>query len=1022
MMKRSDSSLAVVKSLSSIPLNCLGSCLNWSNDGQALVVTRTNIYILTPILGYRINKDDLKNLYLNLNKTKDQIGNQDNNIRDTPNNQSSVNDSDGLCHLPMVSTVIDIDKSFGVDWSAHSNDNSIVTPSGVDKFWRCACWSPSFLTNLGSSLLVTLTSNFDVLVFTPDQNFQTALWKLNKAMNLSEELLRIYFELPQISSTEDRDNNEVFDVTPELKLDQSIESIEKRRRFTSCVLKAQTTSISWSPAYIPTYNQVSADDMCGQDFSLLALGHRRGDLSLWRHTSCGNMELVYLNPICTDGCTINVLTWSDWTLQAHKTSKNKDSRQLSAFLALANSKGLIYVLKVKRNFVRSIFGALPIVQINVELHGIYHDESSKSAVTGLTWLKGSEKSDLSLILVRLGELVAFKVKNDSEFDKNFGLENYFLSAQVLKLPELQTFDQKLSWAECTSLAPCSGISVIPDQHDNSTNIILTLSSGLIYNIKHSEYKQSNHSVLITDNSSFLEVDLDLSIKYSLDFRRKFYKICKSLPINQAHKNKVSRQTVMKIFGSSVNSNDRFLKNFNRNMEVEEGCNVRKSYMMSWAFEVSNPNKFRYKPENLQSLQFCMADLNVLAEGNDFQFSKEAVECQGEVFVVDQVLERVHSQVEEIVKLLKYPVPSIYVTPVWLLFNFFKDVKNLFLNKDTDDKGRDGSNVNVVCKKIVEILKFKEEEEECDSVLKISEESVGDGLGDDGLVGTIGSGFGQRLEYSLSDRLVGCLFNNLILDQLRLKSNICNYLLEHVEKQSFGDFRKELIRSMVAISRSIHFQTIKLITKFFNLYKFLLTEDDKEVFGRYLYALDKINKSPELSLELLLDQDEFEHKLLDRDRLFFKDFESKMDIDNNFGTNTDEEEEGYDMFKHESCPACGQKICFDNLRFGICKVGHLWDRCSITFKILSCEKLRVCLGCGSKSIRESVLDDEGKSYDWKNKRRRMTDDEDNEVQKEQVEYDELTEIEKRKNKKVSFVDILLKLTKCCIHCGCRWKFT
>lgn len=287
-------------------------------------------------------------------------------------------------------TIIEIDKQLGVNWSAHSNDLSIITPPNDDRFWRSACWSPSGLSSLGSCLICGLSTTCDVFVFTPIRNFQTGLWEMISPINLSEELLRFVFQ----SYSSIIGATEPLDVTPETRWDESQEAGDKRRRFTAGVLRTQATCLAWSPAYLHPTDQTldSVPDLYDVDFSLLAVGHRRGDLSFWRRTPAGAMEFVSFDPICPSGLTINLLSWSDWTLNPHHEAASHrpiEEYQLSAYLAVANSKGVVYVLKVTQPFRRSGARDAPAHQIQIGTQGIYQDALNQSTITCFKWISSS---------------------------------------------------------------------------------------------------------------------------------------------------------------------------------------------------------------------------------------------------------------------------------------------------------------------------------------------------------------------------------------------------------------------------------------------------------------------------------------------------------------------------------------------------------------------------------------------------------------------------------------------------------
>jgi len=324
--KPANSSYAHADILQTLPIDCSPSCLEWSNDGQAFAITKANIYLLTPILGYVVPPED-PHTHKHSQPTENGTNSQDQPPTPSRSNPSSgTQETTGPTpyrpNIPFFMTNIEINKHLGVNWSVHSNDPSTITPPNDDRFWRAASWSPSGLSTVGSCLLAALSTTCDVFVFSPNRNFQNGLWDIKESLNLSEELFKFFYDFYAAIVGHQDDSVEPPDISPETGWDSSEEAKEKRSRFTSCVLRTQATCLAWSPSFshseLETFCPRQAGSMHDVDFSLLAVGHRRGDISLWRHTSNGEMELQSLNPICPNGHTINLLSWSHWKLSTRR--------------------------------------------------------------------------------------------------------------------------------------------------------------------------------------------------------------------------------------------------------------------------------------------------------------------------------------------------------------------------------------------------------------------------------------------------------------------------------------------------------------------------------------------------------------------------------------------------------------------------------------------------------------------------------------------------------------------------------
>jgi hypothetical protein len=93
-------------------------------------------------------------------------------------------------------------------------------------------------------------------------------------------------------------------------------------------------------------------------------------------------------------------------------------------------------------------------------------------------------------------------------------------------------------------------------------------------------------------------------------------------------------------------------------------------------------------------------------------------------------------------------------------------------------------------------------------------------------------------------------------------------------------------------------------------------NERPVFNRYQCATTAIDRFPEPTIEQLLEPDEIDHKLLDQDRL-------SLAPDDSLGNANHLMSLGGEEDKVEQCPACLQPVCFDSLRFAICRVGHVW---------------------------------------------------------------------------------------------------
>ncbi|WAR62224.1 hypothetical protein PtB15_14B319 [Puccinia triticina] len=1006
--KPTDPSYGHVDILQTLPIDCSPSCLEWSSDGQAFAVTRANICLLTPILGYMVPPEDP---HAHIQTRPAENGSHSQDLPSTPSgsNPSATHESipdstkSGDCQhrIPFFMTIIEINKQLGVNWSAHSNVISTITPPNDDRFWRTASWSPSGLSRLGSCLLAALSTTCDVFVFSPTRNFQTGLWEIKETLNLSEELLKIFYRFYPAIVGHPEDPPEPVDVSPETAWDESAEGNEKRSRFTSCVLRTQATCLAWSPAYFHCESEIPSpkqfDELYDVDFSLLAVGHRRGDISLWRHTSNGEMELGSLNPICPNGHTLNLLSWSDWKLSARRRVDDPSTHQyqLTSHLAVANSKGVVYLLHLFRPFERPIKVLSPLSRIEITTIGVYQDPLNQSSITYFKWLPSCGNYPPRLVLSRLGEIVLVSLSSapaeqQSDYQSRFSIGR----TQVIQLPVLQPHDDRFCWADCNSWASCTGISAIPTGIPGITQIVAMLSNGLMF-----VFRESSHSDPSSTSSSpanSLELDLAHSVQLSLDFRAKFRSIGFSAhpPPNNIP---ITKQNVMNVFGSSVLSSLQHVSGDRQQLHSTDQMALSNGCIMSWLYEIDAPNKFRYKPENYQILQFCLADFDPVGS------RQHPVKLPRRM----QLLGILENQINWIMPaMFAKLVSSLLVSPPLRLFNIFNILHSIF----SDTGPRESASFDLLTSTLSKLLDFLQLERLGENYNEPFYSALPDHQPDLDP---------QEVKASLAlkSQLINQILYNPNLDHLRLKANLCHFLLARVDKVRFPSLRSRLVEAKVSISRIIHRLVLQNIAQFFVRHQGQLSDDERPVFHRYQHASKAIAWFPEPSIEQLLEPDEIDHKLLDQDRLSLAFDASADNVTPPIPTGAEDQE-------MEKCPACLQSVCFDSLRFAICRVGHVWDRCSVTFQILSTIKVRICTGCGRKARSRGSGEDRKISREDEGSREEAQTGPGAHPQEHppstSIQPEDVVDIDRLD--RFSFVQVLLDSSACCWHCGGRWRLS
>ncbi|KAI9613059.1 hypothetical protein H4Q26_010334 [Puccinia striiformis f. sp. tritici PST-130] len=912
--------------LQTLPIDCSPSSLEWSNDGQAFGITKSNIYLLTPILGYLVPPEDARNTHIQ----------GEEKVQEQPSHQQHPRI---ILQIPFFISIIEINKQLGLNWSLHSNDISTITPPNDDRFWRAASWSP-----------------LDI------RNFQTGLWE-------------ICFYVFYWSINGGVEGDKEMDVSPEDDWKLTIEANEKRNRFTSCVLRTQATCLAWSSAYSHSNNtdlenQVIISTMSIFHYLRLVIGEETYPYG-GSHTSDGQMELESLNPVCPNGHTINLLSWSNWKLSARPRVDlaSATQYQLTAYLAVANSKGVVYLLKIHRPFERPTKPLLPTSHIKIETVGVYQDPLNQSSITYLKWLPSIGNTSSRLVFSRLGEIVLLPLPSTTDCQSSASLLD---RAQAIQLPVLHSYDDRLCWADCNSWASCSGISTIPTGIPGHTSIIAMLSNGLIFVIKE-RIDTSDPSA-----SNSVEIDLEHSIQLSLDFRGKFRMIGFSAhppPNNVA----ITKLNVMSVFGSSVLSSLHHLSN-DQDHQIHSNDQIALSSgsIMSWLYEIDAPNKFRYKPENYQILQFCLADFSPVGK-----LDHDPVEPERRT----QLLGMLENHIITILPaLLTKSVSSILVSPTFKLLNIFNILHSIF----SDLGSRESSFIDLLnsnLSKLIDLIQFGKTDDNCSKTLcsTYSDHHQSDKDPSE-----------EKISLRMKSQLIQHIFHNLNLDQLRLRINLCSFLLSRIDKHQFPALRTRLVENKVSLSRLIHRQVLQTIVQFLVHHESPISDDEKAVYKRYQFASKGIDRYPEPTIEQLLEPDQIDHKLLDQDRLSISSDDPLSNPTLVTSTLPD------DHLEH--CPACSQSVCFDSLRFAICRVGHVWDRCSVTFQILSTIKVRICTGCGRKSKSITSSAEEKKN------------------QEEGQEVEGPSQSEEERVQSLSLVQVLLDSSVCCWHCGGRWRLS
>ncbi|KDE07454.1 hypothetical protein MVLG_02319 [Microbotryum lychnidis-dioicae p1A1 Lamole] len=400
------------------PLVSSPSPLSLNHAGQILLLTREQINILTPATGYQteqpiVQSGALANLTANANTSK---GKERANADDpTP--------------LPAFRTTIPIEKKDLINWGGWANEIHVGTAASgsLEHFWRDAAWSPLGLGPLGGCALVALSNNNEAIVYEPQKNAHKSQWVT--AFDISSHLIRLLL----------RDEDPTTPAS-----DKPIETQEDRRRLATKIWECQSTAVAWSSAVTGAYG----------DFSILAIGHRSGHVSLWRRAHNGDLSILHRYRLDPQASWITLLSWSNW-IPSH------DGTTTTGLLAATDSKGQTWVVEVSQ-FVSA---GRPLLS---------DQEAAPSEKTEDVWATKpivvceTDQRPPTLAFTKLGTVTFIDLEPNTSEDPTS-------TYQPESSYELELTTQG-DWMGTTPFAPCSGI----EWYASSKILILSLESSAFY--------------------------------------------------------------------------------------------------------------------------------------------------------------------------------------------------------------------------------------------------------------------------------------------------------------------------------------------------------------------------------------------------------------------------------------------------------------------------------------------------------------------------------------------------------------
>ncbi|GAA5826640.1 hypothetical protein JCM3770_004610 [Rhodotorula araucariae] len=386
-----------------------------SLDGQLAAVSRGEIHLFTLALGYT----DAASVI-----TSNGYGSSAAGTKGGADALAADKGKGREHEMPLLHSTISVEKRNTVKWGDWADEYDLAPPGGgAEAFWRSAAWSPSGMSALGGCVLATLTTNAEVLLFEPPKNSARGEW----------------FETADLTL-------QLIHETVTNQAGKATQTRVMRREMVASLLRCQTSTLAWSSAVPGTVH----------DLSLLALGHRSGEVTLWRLNKERQPVRVGRFKPHAETNVVSVLSWSEWTV----ASSEDGIPTVTAQLALADADGRVFAVPISQ--------PLPVAaeehrcDVAAAVHVVEGDER---AAMQLCWVEreGKVRSVHSprakLGTVHLAQLADAQVVQEWEL-------------------ELETVGAD-QWMGATAWAPCSGLAHLPSRDA----LLVSLSSASFHLIR-----------------------------------------------------------------------------------------------------------------------------------------------------------------------------------------------------------------------------------------------------------------------------------------------------------------------------------------------------------------------------------------------------------------------------------------------------------------------------------------------------------------------------------------------------------
>ncbi|GEM08877.1 hypothetical protein Rt10032_c06g2894 [Rhodotorula toruloides] len=411
------------------PVSPSPSALAVSRDGQYAVVARGELHLLIPTLGYSPALSTASSAS-GTSRTPLPTAGTKGGVQAT--GRMGEEREQDVEEWDWFKTGIPVEKKNVVKWSEWVDEYDIGMPGMVEPFWRAAAWSPSGVSQLGGCMLATITTNGEALLFEPKKNAVSGEWR--EVDDLTSKLIK--------------------DTIP----DQSKypeQTALMRREMVAAVLRCQSSAVAWSSAALN----------CAGAASILALGHRSGEVTLWRIDEERKTHRVKRFRPAKELNVVNVLAWSGWRV---------DNTTAASLLAIADAGGRVCVVSVSQSLEAS--NDEPASRVAEVSEAVTVDENVDGrGAKQLFWLE-EEGKPTRLVFSKLGTISIATLSSASRKGKGRAGEAAWRieKVEVVDLPAEGVGEERFMGA--SGWAACSGIAY----HAASDSLTVALSSSSIF--------------------------------------------------------------------------------------------------------------------------------------------------------------------------------------------------------------------------------------------------------------------------------------------------------------------------------------------------------------------------------------------------------------------------------------------------------------------------------------------------------------------------------------------------------------